>query len=367
MILLPLSLALMLACTLPAFAQVEDGDSATQARCEEYLQTPLPPEAAHVAAPKQWPECNSYKLYAGIGVKIDYAAARQCAWSERLAVQANLEPRYTVGSVFGGSAMLAVLYANGEGVPKDLKLAERFVCEAGGAPAEIRIRLEHVASLAQSNSPSKSKFDFCDDITSGFMEGFCSAYHSEFEDQRRVGALKEITARFTPEQQLAFQSLLKSEEDYARAHAAGEIDLSGSARAMFQIDAEDTLRDDFIEALRSFEGGKLPPTGAAEFPNADAHLNSVYRQAMSDAESHKNNYGAVQPAGIRDAERAWLRYRDAWVAFAKLRYPSVPHAAWLTLLTNDRTSILDGSFCDMDDVEGPCAPKGDTWRPSPLP
>ena len=75
----------------------------------------------------------------------------------------------------------------------------------------------------------------------------------------------------------------------------------------------------------------------------------------------------MQPKGIRDAERAWLKYRDSWIAFAKLRYPSVPADAWLVLLTNDRTSILDGSFCDIDVVEGPCIHKGDTWKPSPLP
>ena len=39
----------------------------------------------------------------------------------------------------------------------------------------------------------------------------------------------------------------------------------------------------------------------------------------------------------------------------------------LVLLINDRISILDGSFCDMDAEDGPCAEKGDTWKPSLLP
>src|SRR5579859_1551201 len=131
-----------------AFAQLEGANETTQNKCRQYLQAPLPSEANSVIAPKQWPECNSYKLYSGIGIKVDFVAARKCAWSERLAAQANLEPRYTIASVFGGSAMLAVLYANGEGIPQDPKLAARFVCEAEGAPAEIGIRLEHVESMA---------------------------------------------------------------------------------------------------------------------------------------------------------------------------------------------------------------------------
>ncbi|MGA7244034.1 MAG: lysozyme inhibitor LprI family protein [Terracidiphilus sp.] len=360
-------LAFFLACAAGAVAQLEDAGDATQAKCKQYLETPLPPEAAQVPAPKQWPDCNSYKLYSGIGTKIDYAAARKCAWSERLAQRADLEPKYTVGSVFGDSAVLAVMYANGDGVQRVLRLAGRLVCEAGGAPAEIGIRLEHVESLSKITTAPAPKFDFCDDITSGFMQGFCAAYESEMQDDKRTHSLKSISSRFTPPQLTAFDHLLKSQQAYARAHARGEIDLGGTARAMYQIDAEDTLQDDFIEALRSFESGKYPKGSAEDYRNADSRLNLAYRKAISDAEKHKQDYGAVQPDGIRDAERAWLKYRDAWTSFAKLRYPAVTAAAWLELLTNDRTSVLNGSFCDMDDMEGLCAQQGPAWKPSPLP
>ena len=332
----------------------------------QYLQTPLPAEAAVVPAPKKWPDCDSYKLYSGIGNKVDYDAARRCAWSERLAQQKGIQPRYSVASVFGGAAMLAVLYADGDGVPRDLNLAGRFVCEAEGAPKEIEIRLEHLESFFNAGKPPKSKFDFCDDITSGFMEGFCAAYGSEIQDQRRAHSIKSITAQLTAAQLVAFKALLKSQEFYSHAYAAGEIDTSGTARAMYQIDAENTLREDFLDALRTFEAGKFPKE-STDFQEADARLNSEYRKAMSDAEQHKSDYGAVQPEGIRNAERAWLKYRDSWLVFARLRYPNVSDQAWLLLLTKDRTSVLDGSFCFMDDVEGPCAPKGDTWKPRPLP
>lgn|GEM_PF-731219 len=358
---------LILVCALPAFAQLENADSSTQEKCKQYLQTPLPAEAVAVPAPKKWPDCNSYKLYSGIGTEVDYAAARKCAWSERLARQAGIEPRYSVASVFGGSAMLAVLYTNGDGLQRDSLLAGRFVCEADGAPKEIEFRLEHLESLFKAGKPPKSKFDFCDDITSGFMEGFCAAYGSEIQDQRREHSIKSITSQFTAAQMAAFKALLKSQELYSRAHAAGEIDTSGTARAMYQIDAENTLREDFLEALRTLEAGKYPQGSAQDFQDADARLNTEYRKAMSDAEQHKSDYGAVQPDGIRIAERAWLKYRDAWIEFAELRYPTVEDQAWLLLLTKDRISVLDGSFCQMDDVEGSCAPQGDTWKPRPLP
>jgi uncharacterized protein YecT (DUF1311 family) len=357
----------ILACALPLAAQLEDADATTQDKCSKYLKTPLPPEAAQAPQPKAWPDCNSYKLYSGTGVKIDYTAARRCAWSERLAQQAGLEPRYTVASVFGGAAMLTVLYANGEGVEKSLPLAVRFACEAGGAPAEIAGRVEDLdARFARPNAASK-KFDFCENTTSGFMEGFCAAYDSELADVKRANSLQELSARMNQAQLRALAELDKLEQAYARAHAAEEIDLSGTARAMIQIDAEDSLRDDFLAALQSCELSKFPNGSSQTYRDADARLNSTYQLKMNNAERRKTEYGAIQPVGIRDTERAWLKYRDGWVEFARLRYPRVPAEAWLTLLTNDRVSVLDSSFCDMDAAEGPCVQKGDTWKPSPLP
>jgi len=91
--------------------------------CEEYIKTPLPAEALTVPAPKTWPDCDSIRSCSGIGRKVDFEAVRKCAWSERLERQADLEPRYTVASPFGGSALLAVLHANGEGVEQDKALA----------------------------------------------------------------------------------------------------------------------------------------------------------------------------------------------------------------------------------------------------
>lgn len=358
---------LILAYALPLAAQLDDADAATQSKCKQYSATPLPPETALVSLPKAWPDCNSYKLYSGIGTKVDYVAARRCAWSERLAQQADLEPRYTVASVFGGSAVLTELYTNGEGVQKDLPLALRFTCEADGAPAEISGRIEDIESRFAKSDPTSKKFDFCDDITSGFMEGFCAAYGSEFADQKRIAAVGALSARMSAAQREAFNQLDKLQQTYAHAHAAGEIDTSGTARAMYEIDAEDALREDFLAALQSFEAGKFPNGSVQTYQDADARSNSIYHKVMNDAEQHKDEYGAVKPEGIRAAERAWLKYRDTWVTFAKLRYPNVAAERWLALLTSDRIAVLGGSFCDMDAADGPCAQQGDTWKPSPLP
>lgn len=361
---------LIVASSLPAVAQLEDADPNTQSKCREYLRTSLPPESAQAAKPAKWPECNSYKSYSGLGTEVDYKAARKCAWEERLATQAGLEPKYTLASVFGGSAMLATLYANGEGVERNLPLALRFACEEGWAPAEFSARIDHLESMQTSTGEDAGKFSYCDDITSGAMEGYCAALFRELAEQDRAKTLNALPGQFTQAQRDAFSALVTSEQAYALAHGKGEIDLSGTARAMYENDAEQTLRDDFLAAIQSFESGRYPTGSPATYAEADAHLNQAFEKAVAYAEVHKSDSGAVQPDGIRNAQGAWEKYRDAWVRFAKLRYPAVPAEAWLTLLTKDRTSILDGSFCDMDAIangDQRCAHQGDTYKPRPLP
>ncbi len=359
-------LSVLIASAVPSFAQLEYADTRTKAECAQYAQTPLPAEAASIIAPASWPDCNSYKLYSGIGTKVDVEAARRCAWSERSATKAGLTPQYAIAGVLGGSAMLTVLYANGEGVAKNIPLALRFACEAGGAPAEIGGRIEHLESLAKHTVSPNEKFKFCDDITSGFMQGFCESYYAEIADQRRTDALDRLSSKWPEPQRSAFATLEKAHQAYAKAHGSGEIDASGTSRAAQQISAEQSLRDSFLSALQIFEKGSLPNHTSVEAKQADAALNEAYRKAISDAEAAKSNYGAVQPEGIRTAERAWLAYRDAWISFAKLRYPTVSAESWLTLLTKDRIATIQGGPCELNPDSSQCEQQ-DTRTPRPLP
>jgi uncharacterized protein YecT (DUF1311 family) len=357
----PAALLLLLAVASPVAAQLDIADEATKARCSQALKEPLPAEAAAAPAPQQFPECNSYKLYEGIGTAVDFTAARRCAWSERQATLAGLEPRYTNASVFGGSAMLTVLYANGEGVAKNIPLAMRFACEAEGAPAEIGGRLQDLQSRIDSPKASHGKFDFCDATTSGFMMGFCSGRNEEIHAHERDDRLARLAKAWPPQQQQLFAQLIKLEAEYAEAHGRGETDLSGTARAMEEIDAESSLKDDFVEAITAFEAGKLPHASAEEATKADTALNQAYQEGLKTAEGHKAEYGAVQPEGIHKAERAWIKYRDAWLAFAALRYPTATRETWIELLTEDRTLILTGKSCGvLENCE-------ERWSPRPLP
>jgi uncharacterized protein YecT (DUF1311 family) len=337
-------------------AQSDDSD----AECKQYLQTPLPAEALNIPAPKAWPDCDSYKSYSGLGRKVDYEAARKCAWQERLATQTKLEPRYTVASIVGGSAMLAILYANGEGVQRNPALAKRFACEA-----EIPNALEDI----DHPSTGGTKLSFCDYAADTMRIGFCGGWDSELQDQARHQFFDKLAGSWPINQRTALRELIKAEELYSEAHARGELNVAGTGRASWALDEQTTLRDNFKAALESFENGHLPSGGPRRFSESDAELNALYQTAVQQADVHKAEYGAVQPESIRKAERAWIKYRDAWVKFAKLRYPSTSSDAWLTLLTADRIVVLRSTLCEIGiDSDSPACGAGDQPKESlPLP
>jgi len=367
--------ALLLLAPAPLLpGQSYDPEVQIKALCEVHLKTPLPTEAASMPSPRVWPDCVSYRLEAGIGRNVDYAGARKCAWEERQAIQANLKPRYHLAGVLGGAAILSVLYANGEGVERNLPLAGRFVCEAGGSFFDLQALLEELDFMREKPIPPESKFSFCDQTGSGFMQGFCAGLDAEIRDEARVrefrvlsSNLHSLSSPWSQEQRSAFDALVKAEQTYAHAHAKGEINIAGTARAAEQFEAQETLQDEFLAAIKLFEKGMLPKGSASDFAKADADLNRVYRLALADADAKKEEYGAVQPAGIRDAERAWLKYRDAWIVFARLHYPKSSADSWLTLLTKDRADVLKETLCEIGSSDEPCDDETYEQGPSPLP
>ncbi len=346
---------LVFACTSTLCCQTRDSEDQIKAKCDKYLQTPLPSEASLVAAPKTWPECNSYKLYSGIGTKVDYAAARKCAWSERLAIQTNANiDRYSVASYLGGSAMLTVLYANGEGVPQSIPLAGRFACEA-----EIGHGLKDIEALPSKPGQSEKKFKFCDEAYSTPEMNLCSVFYTEVAKQKRTDAIRDLSSHWPKAHQDAFNSLEQAMETFAQTHGQGETDMGGTIRIMRAIGVMERIRDKFLAALQGFESGHLPHGTANDFAKINPEMNVLYRKAVAAAEAQKKSdqpiLGAdIEPEGIQKAQSAWLKYRDAWVSFAKLHYPSTDSNSWLTLLTINRAASLRMTLCGIDDKDSEC-------------
>jgi uncharacterized protein YecT (DUF1311 family) len=259
--------------------------------------------------------------------------------------------------------MLSMLYANGDGVERNLPLALRFLCEA----YPTRTAIQNLETRRNDPKAASGAFDLCDDAGDTFMIGFCAGRDSEIQDEKRNQFFRRLSVGWSLVQRQALFALVRTEETYSTAHARGEIDKSGSGRAVWELDAEAELRERLKAALEACEKGELRGGLTADLSGADLELNQLYKKAMANARAGEAGYGAVQPDGVRDAERAWLKYRDAWVTFARLRYPAISVEAWLTLLTHDRVSILQDTLCEMDARDEPCDDEVYERAPSPLP
>jgi hypothetical protein len=284
------------------------------------------PDAATVAVLEG---CDSEALYYGIGVPADPVRARQCAFIEA--------GREDGEGPFSGRAMLMTIYANGVGAKRDLDVAIRLACGVDGAPMESHGRVMHLAEL-KAEGWTGSDFHYCDDITSGLAGGYCAHHGARIAGAERAAALAALTAAWSEKEKLALGRLQRAHAAYAEARSYGEIDLGGTLRAAFQVEAEEALNDELLDMLRRLAAGDAPRFTAAQLRAADAELNAEYRKVMRD--SFEDYPGAVTKDGIRSAQRAWLGYRDVFLAFAAAKFPQVPRESLAGWLTRQRTDLL---------------------------
>jgi uncharacterized protein YecT (DUF1311 family) len=284
--------------------------------CKDITSQPLTePRFTAPLTPAQLAKCDSEALYYGFGSKPDYPTALQCAWYERA------HPDSHNANMSRGAGVLTMLYANGRGVAKDPDLAMRFACEQQWAsPAEMDYRLHHLMDI-KDGKPQQTAFDNCDDITSGLSMGRCTEVHQRFADADRARKLSAITAKLTPSQRQLYDRLYSAEDNFEIVRVNNEIDLSGTARAMYQLADRGKLRDQFLINLQRFSKSDIPQATAADVKNLDAQMNVLYQKIMQAPEDPFP--GMVKPQGIRDTQRAWLKLRDAWMDFSKSAYPTL--------------------------------------------
>jgi uncharacterized protein YecT (DUF1311 family) len=328
--LVPLAFAALVVAAPPAARADEPDEDFKPAPCQRARDVTFPmgdqPDAAAVGSLEG---CKSEALFYGIGQPADPAKARLCAYVER-----------SVGDqvVFGGSAILMTIYASGVGAARNLDLAIRMACAIGGAPAEVDGRVAHLEELKAARSKGKAAFSLCDDVTSGFMQGHCAGHAYRIWEAKREQRLAALVASWSPEERGGWESLRAATSAFFKARSANEVDLGGTARAAEQIDEEETQEKGFDELLRKLGKDALPRATPAAFLRADAALNSRYKAIM--AAPPQGDSGAVTKDGVRIAERAWLKYRDAWVAFTTLKFPNVDPLATKTWLTSERAAML---------------------------
>ena len=228
------------------------------------------------------------------------------------------------------TAVLAMLYANGLGVKRDVALATRYACGTAAAMAETESRVNHLLRLREGE-----RFDHCHDITSGMMGGVCADIDARRADKVRKALLARVRRELPAQHKPAFDRLVKSGAAFATSQASDETSPGGTGYVGFVIAAEARENEWLREHLAAFEKGRFDLPPPSRFGVDDAELNRIYAELIKS-----DRKDGVSAAAIRATQRSWLAYRDAWVAFAALRYPLLPADSLKAALTQWRIKQL---------------------------
>ncbi|HWT66682.1 MAG TPA: lysozyme inhibitor LprI family protein [Terracidiphilus sp.] len=153
---------------------------------------------------------------------------------------------------------------------------------------------------------------------------FCSSYASQIGDDRRSRYYNSLKSSMAPDQQTAFANLLAAQSKYIKTHVH-EVDQGGTIRSIRTIGSENILNNLFHTEVVHFERKQWPTLSDKQIATADELLRREYRKKLQQLRPHTEEeigQGAVTAENLSRVEASWEKYRDAWVAFARLRYPA---------------------------------------------
>jgi len=282
--------------------------------------------------PRIEPDCDATAYYFGIGRDKDYAAAKSCALIERIN---HVEAKD--GSPFPGAGILSMIYANGDGTPRDLDLARRFVCENKEAStAETEARLALLDKIAKTPQTA-GRFSVCGVANSTLTLGWCASLQLRVADGIRYDEMVKIVDKLSPQGVEAFKKLQAAEGDFEAARAQKEVDLTGAARAVWVMQEQDRVRAQFVSDLKLFNtAGYAQPVTLTV---VDAALNKDYANLRANGASLFRGT-TLTVAGVEETQAAWLKYRDAWRAYEGVVNPTVSGDAVVTQIERERLTQL---------------------------
>lgn len=234
--------------------------------------------------------------------------------------------------------VLMMLYANGEGVHQNLKLATRYACSLDSAVAEMEGRVKHLNE--RSGNRVRAHFDQCDDITSGYMQGICAAIQERQQEKLRETQLAAIVKNWHPAEQLALQVAKEKLRDFVNLRAEDETDLSGTARAALQIEAQSEEYDQFLHDIKRLGHCRPPQRTVAAAGTSDQQLQRLLQVVTNPQRQYDVELGTIEPNGIQRTQQAWQAYRDAWRRLVVTKCPDADARPWLATLAARRLAQL---------------------------
>ena len=107
------------------------------------------------------------------------------------------------------------------------------------------------------------------------------------------------------------------------------MDQGGSGRNIRTLRSQEILSHLFQAELTRYEHKQWPALSAKKIATSDGLLQREYEKKVQSLRTRPKDEvyeGSVTADGLSSAEKAWEAYRDTWVAFARVRYPSAVDA-----------------------------------------
>jgi uncharacterized protein YecT (DUF1311 family) len=175
-------------------------------------------------------------------------------------------------------------------------------------------------------------------------------------DQQRFAALARLNESAPPEQRIAWNALIVAFTAFRDDHVATESCKPAEPCAAARLSEQTRANQVFLDFA---EHGPQPglrmsaPIGEQMIVKSDADLNTAYEQALAALPEScpSDTPRCVSQATFRNTQREWIRYRDAWQTYGKLRWPDSLPAIWLSNLIEQRTAQIKAFF--TAEVPGP--------------
>jgi len=323
---LPLPVILLLVGFHSAFSQSTITDPGAKQICASVKDLKLP--AADKPAPaeeKALASCVSLDAYFGLGQPADPVKARKCAYAEI--------DRGAKAPLLGGKAILMMVYANGNGAARNYDAAIKLACELGGAPGDDAGRVYQLDRLKKQNWTGNN-FSVCDHSSGREMYEQCAILTERFDKIERDQKFNALIAAWKPAEKRAFHTLMEEANKFYEVQAKNGVNLEGT----FEVQEEIFFKNNLLSALEAFERGELPKYSAEEFQKSEAEEQAAYLRTQNGPDT---KWGTITRESVRKSQDAWLRYRNAWTAFGRQKYPSVSEQSWKAWLDQDRIVMLN--------------------------
>jgi hypothetical protein len=308
-----------------ALSQSTITDPGAKQMCAAVKSVELPTgDKPTLAEEKTLAKCTSVDAYFGFGQPADPVKARKCAYAE-IDRSAKLP--------LGGKAILMMVYANGKGATRNYDAAIKLACELGGAPGDDAGRVHQLDRLKKQNWTGNN-FSVCDHSSGREMYEQCAILTERFDKIERDQKFNELIAGWKPADKKALHTFMEEANKFYEIQAKNGVNLEGT----FEIQEEIFFKNNLLSALEAFERGELPKYSAEEFQKLEAEEQAAYLRTQSGPDT---KWGTITRESVRKSQDEWLRYRNAWIAFGRQKYPSVSDQSWKAWLDQDRTVMLN--------------------------